>query len=170
MFHCLALPGLLAALPWLLPLSASADPHAAAFVCICTDGTCQACVAAAGAVISPAAWGAFQAQDPVGWLGNACCSSTTFWLHVVLFVAVVPIAVAALGAGYRKHGEWVIPLLGGAGAVLLGMALFWGHQFLDGQGDQVFTVAGSVLLVAAHFWNRQIFRCCDAVPQTTVAG
>ena len=70
--------------------------------------------------------------------------------HVILLAIAIPTSLFALWGGKRRHGQH-LPLLGG-GIGLSGLLL--GIIFEDlGTPGTVFTVVGSLILIAAHVTN-----------------
>ncbi len=151
MVHCMVLPFALAALPLLLPASsaeAAVDTHAKTHAA-CTESSCCPSHAA------PAE------EGQAGIASLACCSSPAhFWIHAGMLALVAPVGMAAWGAGFRRHQCRGVVALGLLGVALLCAALVFGHQFMNGRGEQMMTIAGSCLLVGAHFWNHRKCRCC----------
>jgi len=91
------------------------------------------------------------------------CAGTPFdfWIHFGLLAAVVPVGVTAWGLGYRRHKDPGILFLGFVGVALLVAALMFGHHLMDGQGERILTIAGSIAMVSAHLLNRRQCRCDD---------
>jgi hypothetical protein len=91
------------------------------------------------------------------------CAGTPFdfWIHFGLLGAVVPIGMTAWGLGYRRHRDLGILFLGAVGVAFLVAALMFGHHWMDGQGERVMTIAGSIAMVSAHLLNRRQCRCGD---------
>jgi hypothetical protein len=75
--------------------------------------------------------------------------------HILALAFAVPATMAALFAGYRRHGL-ALPMLGGmAGLVLLALgALYWGETPLE----TPVTVLGSLAIAAAHLANWRLRR------------
>jgi hypothetical protein len=86
-------------------------------------------------------------------------SPLDFWFHVVLLTAVIPVGVAAWISGYLRHKDGGVVLLGLVGVALLVAALVFGHHWMDGQGERVLTIAGSIAMVSAHLLNRRQCHC-----------
>lgn len=169
MFHCLAFPLLIAALP-LVRLSAdepsnnvddlnsgrssrgdvlASSPKVGSLQDACA--TLECCERAAGI-------GGADGND------NAACCATPgdFWIHVGLLSAMAPLGLIAWGTGYRKHRKRGVLCLGLSGVALLAGALLFGTQLWGGRGEQVMTVLGSVCMVSAHLWNRRQCLCCNS--------
>lgn len=106
--------------------------------------------------------------------GDWCCTGSPFgfWIHAGLLGAVAPIGMMALFTGYRQHRKTWILLLGGIGIALLASALLWGMDLLDGRGERVLTMLGSVGLVIAHLANRRQSASspCCRVPPVNIEG
>jgi len=85
-----------------------------------------------------------------------------FWIHAGLLAAVAPIGMTAWGLGYRRHRDSSILFLGVVGVGLLVTALLLGHHLMDGQGERVMTLAGSIAIVSAHVLNRRQCQCSEA--------
>ena len=69
------------------------------------------------------------------------------------------IGMTAWGLGYRRHKDPGILFLGMVGVAFLVAALMFGHHWMDGQGERVLTIAGSIAMVSAHLLNRRQCRC-----------
>ena len=76
------------------------------------------------------------------------------WVHILLLGLVFPVATFALVRGYQNHKQQWILYTGGAGLLLLLVAVLWGHAL---HAEAALTLVGSLLLVASHFGN---FRAC----------
>ena len=79
--------------------------------------------------------------------------------HQSMLYVVVPVSAVALFVGCRLHRDRATLVLGVVGLVTLFLAATSLHGTLGGQGEKLFTVAGSLLLAVAHFRN---FRLCRA--------
>ena len=84
-------------------------------------------------------------------------------LHYQLLLLVVPLSVVAFAIGYRRHRMWRILVAGAAGLGLLIVGATIAHSQLGLLADRLFTIAGSLLLAAAHWKNsRGSVRCQTA--------
>jgi len=82
------------------------------------------------------------------WLGETETS-----VHWLLFAAALLVSGGALLAGLRRHGVWLVVLLGGLG--LLAMAAAAAHLF--GRGvELVLTVIGASIVALAHVMNLRL--------------
>lgn len=74
-------------------------------------------------------------------------------LHAQMLVVVLPLSVVALGLGYRHHRNLRIPSAGLVGMVLLAVGALVAHDNWGLMADRAFTIAGALVLAAAHFYN-----------------
>jgi hypothetical protein len=74
-------------------------------------------------------------------------------LHYQVLVAVIPLSLLALGLGYRRHRDWRIVIAGALGMTLLVVGATVAHTRLGISADRFFTVIGSLVLAAAHYFN-----------------
>jgi hypothetical protein len=85
-------------------------------------------------------------------------------LHVQLLVVVLPLSVAALGFGFRRHRSGRIVAGGFLGMSLLVVGATLAHDQLGLLADRLFTIAGALTLATAHFFNsyrsRPASSCC----------
>lgn len=79
--------------------------------------------------------------------------------HRWMVFAVVPISAFALTLGCRRHRRWSVLGIGLAGLLLLGAAVYWGHDVLGEPGERGVTLLGALLIAASHVQN---FRLCRA--------
>lgn len=77
-------------------------------------------------------------------------------VHAALLLLAAPLALLALGRGWRAHHAPLPPLLGLSGLLLMASALAW-HDL-----DQPLTVAGVTLLAGAHLLNWRLHRRAHA--------
>ncbi len=107
-----------------------------------------------------------------GGAGDCGTTSTNYWIHAGLLGAVAPIGMTAWGCGYRRHRDASILILGGIGLLLLVGALLFGHHMMDGRGEQILTLSGSIAMVSAHLLNRRRCDCphaCESQASTPLA-
>ena len=111
---------------------------------------------------------AFFSSDGGATSEASLCGNTPlgYWIHAGLLGAVAPIGMAAWGCGYRRHRDSSILFLGSVGILLLIGALLFGHHMMDGRGEQVMTLSGSIAIVGAHLLNRRRCDCSHACSQT----
>jgi hypothetical protein len=76
-----------------------------------------------------------------GWLGHD--------VHVVGLALAMPLAVFALWRGVRSHGRYAVAALGACGLVLMAASL----SLVHGGSEILVSMAGVILLGAAHYWN-----------------
>jgi uncharacterized membrane protein len=74
-------------------------------------------------------------------------------LHKQMLVVVVPLSIIALGLGFRHHRNGRIVMSGVVGMVLLAVGATLAHEQWGLLADRTFTIAGALLLAAAHFYN-----------------
>ena len=86
---------------------------------------------------------------------------TNEFVHKAILFSVVPVSLAALYFGYRKHGSKALVVMGLMGLLLLLSAIF-AHDLVGHTGEIVLTVLGSVLLVVGHFRNYRLSRAANA--------
>jgi hypothetical protein len=75
--------------------------------------------------------------------------------HLLALLAAVPTTLAALWLGYRHHGALGPLAGGGVGLALLAIGALW---FGHGPGEVPVTIAGSLLIAAAHIRNWKLRR------------
>lgn len=74
-------------------------------------------------------------------------------LHYQLLIVVIPLSFVALGIGYRRHRIWQVPAGGALGVLLLVIGATVAHTHYGLLADRLFTIAGSLTLATAHFFN-----------------
>ncbi|MGI9272825.1 MAG: MerC domain-containing protein [Woeseiaceae bacterium] len=74
-------------------------------------------------------------------------------LHFQVLVIVIPLSVVALAIGFRRHRDSRILAGGALGMLLLIIGATVAHTELGLLADRLFTIAGSLMLAAAHFFN-----------------
>lgn len=80
-------------------------------------------------------------------------------LHAELLFVVVPVSVAALWFGYRRHSNLGIVGAGLAGLAILLIGATVAHAHYGLLADRTLTVVGSLLLAVAHYRNFRQARC-----------
>lgn len=78
--------------------------------------------------------------------------------HQFLIYLVLPVSIIAMTLGCRKHSQYRVWALGGAGLVLLVAAAFVMHDLVGELGEQLMTVAGTFLIAGAHWQNYRLCR------------
>jgi hypothetical protein len=81
------------------------------------------------------------------------------WVHRLMVLVVVPVAALALVRGYRRHARAGVLLLGGLGAAAIAAAGLAPEGVLGAHGDPLVTSAGSLCVIAAHWWNLRELAC-----------
>lgn len=81
--------------------------------------------------------------------------------HLWMLLAVVPLSLFALTAGYRRHQSYRLLLLGGFGLVMMVSAVLWGHEWFGEFGEKGLTLTGALLLAWGHFNNYRLCRQLD---------
>lgn len=76
---------------------------------------------------------------------------TSEWVHKVMIIPVILLAILSLPGAYRKHKNCWPLLLGGMGLSSMISALL-GPESLE----IWITLAGGLLLITAHLWNRNL--------------
>jgi hypothetical protein len=89
----------------------------------------------------------------VGSLLLAVFAITGDWLghevHVFGLALAIPLAVFALWRGVRNHRRYAVGVLGAIGLMLMAGSL----SLVHGGTEVALSMAGVVILAAAHFWN-----------------
>lgn len=177
MFHCLALPLLLAALPlWQAsageagqgvpePLSTVDSGSAATLqrpVCESGLGSCSATENLGNEEAHHGSQTCCSTPNEDADHGSqGCCSTPTdFGIHLALLAAVAPLGVVAWGTGFKQHQQMHVLGLGLTGVLLLCGGLLFGNQLFGSRGEQIMTVTGSICMIWAHMSNRRHCRCC----------
>jgi len=173
MIHCLAFPLLLATLAALRVPAGADHPAASGGSILATpaqqeqadDDTCSE------TECCPVVDGRAADQSEIETAATpehaACCANPTdFWIHLGLLAAVAPLGMLAWTVGYRRHRCTGVLWLGLVGVILLSGALLFGSQVMEGRGEQVMTVSGSIVMVSAHLWNRRECRCCRVADES----
>lgn len=79
-------------------------------------------------------------------------------LHLWLIFAVIPISLYAVISGYRYHSNKNILAISVIGMILLVAAVIFGHDILNGKGEVILTLAGSLLVMLGHLRNFKLRR------------
>ena len=82
--------------------------------------------------------------------------------HMAMALALIPVAMLAVLPGLRMHGRRSVVAAMAAGLSLLSTAAFAGEELLTHEWVVALTVAGGVILVAAHAVNLALCRACPA--------
>ena len=78
------------------------------------------------------------------------------FIHNLILLIAIPISLMALILGYKNHEHVSYFLIGLVGLMILCAAVFIGEPFYGEIGERLFTLAGSILVVFAHYKNHQI--------------
>jgi len=73
--------------------------------------------------------------------------------HLWMVVAVVPISVFAIGAGFRTHKRASVVLVCVIGLGLITAAALAGHAHLGAAGERAMTLVGALMIAVSHFLN-----------------
>lgn len=73
--------------------------------------------------------------------------------HGPLLVVALPVSIAAIVIGYRRHGNRGIVAGVALGLALLVAGATVGHAHLGETADRLLTVSGSLILAAMHWQN-----------------
>ena len=74
---------------------------------------------------------------------------------------VIPVSGSALVSGTRKHGNYMLLLMGLIGLLVLASAVILGEDLLGESGEKLVTVFGSAIVAVAHFRNYRFCRDTD---------
>lgn len=74
-------------------------------------------------------------------------------LHAQMLIIVAPLSVLALGLGFRHHRNTKILWAGFIGLMGLILGATLGHGYGNELIDRGMTIAGSVVLAIAHYYN-----------------
>lgn len=78
--------------------------------------------------------------------------------HLPMLAIALPVSVAAIVIGYRRHGNRRLVVLGALGLALLVLGATVAHAFLGPTADRTLTIAGSLLLAWVHWQNSRALR------------
>ena len=82
-------------------------------------------------------------------------------IHWWMLVIVIPVSGIALVSGTRKHGNYMLLLMGLIGLLVLASAVILGEDLLGESGEKLVTVFGSAIVAVAHFRNYRFCRDMD---------
>lgn len=75
-------------------------------------------------------------------------------VHLVIALFIFPVAFFSFWSGFKKHQQRKVLLFGGAGLLLLSIALIAPSTRNQLRWNDIMTLIGSVLLIIAHVTNR----------------
>ena len=78
--------------------------------------------------------------------------------HLQMLVVVVPVSTIAMALGFRRHRSVAVMIAGGVGLAFLIVGGTWMHNEIGIVADRATTIAGSLLLATAHFYNSRLSR------------
>jgi chromate transport protein ChrA len=80
------------------------------------------------------------------------------WFHGILLVVLPVVAIIAFVPGYLRHRDWKVFgwSIAGFSAILVAIIAFHENLWLS----TPLMIAGSLLLIRAHFLNRHLCACC----------
>jgi hypothetical protein len=81
-------------------------------------------------------------------------------LHLQMLVVVLPVSIAALTLGHRKHRNAVVVAWGSVGMAILVIGATIVHQHFGLVADRLFTIAGALTLAVVHYFNYRLARIC----------
>jgi len=76
--------------------------------------------------------------------------------HKWMLLAVIPVSIAALAMGCKKHKRYQLFSYGLSGVAILVFAALFGHDVLGEAGEKISTVVGSLVIVYGHFLNHKL--------------
>ncbi|RYG29576.1 MerC domain-containing protein [bacterium] len=94
--------------------------------------------------------------------------SLPFWVysihyspfHLAIALFIIPVGIYAFWNGFRRHRQLPILILGLSGLVLLTLALVGPSTRNQLRWNDIVTLIGSGLLIAAHLLNRRALKHC----------
>lgn len=78
--------------------------------------------------------------------------------HAPMLLVVIPVSVVAFTIGFRRHYDRGVIRTGVIGMALMVIGGTLAHFLLGLTADRVLTVAGAVILAAAHYRNTRLSR------------
>ncbi len=112
------------------------------------------CFITAGAIVLVPMLGLSVTEGWSGIAGNAA-GITNHYFHWLMAGFLLPVAGIAFVRGFRHHQDLRVLGLGILGALALLLALVIPHELLEQMGHARLTIAGSLLLIAGHYFNRR---------------
>lgn len=83
-------------------------------------------------------------------------------LHAQLLVIAIPVSVAALALGFRRHANRLVVIFGVLGMLLLVIGGTVMHSYYGPAADRAFTITGALVLAVTHYFNSRLARHCAA--------
>ncbi len=77
--------------------------------------------------------------------------------HSWMLWAVIPASIYALTMGCKQHKRLRLLVVGGAGLILMILAVILAEEIIGESGEKILTLLGASLVAAGHYWN---FRLC----------
>jgi len=84
--------------------------------------------------------------------------------HYGILFLVLPTSLLALVAGFRKHGQYYVPIIGASGLCILFLVVILGEEYTGEIGEIAITVAGSLIIAYAHARNFVLVHSGDFRP------
>ncbi len=112
------------------------------------------CLLTAGAIVLVPVLGLSVTDGLIGIPGSAA-RMTSHSFHWMMAGLLLPVAGIAFVRGFRHHQDRRVLGLGILGAVIIVLALVAPHEVLENFGHGYLTIAGSLLLIAGHYFNRR---------------
>lgn len=81
------------------------------------------------------------------------------WVHLLMAIAILPVGLFAFWSGYKHHRQKSVLIMGVVGLAMICAASVLPHEWVEVMEHDVVTIAGSLLLVAAHILNRRACLC-----------
>lgn len=83
--------------------------------------------------------------------GAASSSFESPWVHLLLLIPVIILALLSLPFSYTQHGSYLPMIL-----VSLGISALVSTFFLPEHYEFWITVPAALFIMSGHFWNRQL--------------
>ena len=78
--------------------------------------------------------------------------------HLPMLFVVVPVSLLAFGLGFRRHRRIAVVAFGFAGIASMVFGGTWAHVHYGLAADTALTIAGSIVLATAHYFNNRLTR------------